>query len=380
MSIEGLTRSLRHLRRISPLTVDAGLAAIYVLIVAVEATAEPMTGAQLGLFAALTLILAACIVLRRRIPLAGQVVAAAALTAQSFLHLATEFSPLATLVCSYSVGQYASPARARLGTVVVVAGVVGFFAGTPGLQDTDPANLFSVLLVWLVAWGLGYSAARRRDEQERARRALERQVIAEERVRVSRELHDALGHTVNLLVVHAGAARLALDRDPAMTRSLLQGMEDTGRATLADLDRVLAGLRAESIVNRQEAAAPAPGLAQLPELVERFHDSGVDVRLTVDPTLRLPRDLDLSTYRIVQEALTNTLKHAAPCSATVVVERRNGCLIVEVSDTGPGIRAADRNGRGLVGIAERVAMYSGVLEHGDGESGGFRLRAVIPVP
>ena len=247
VSIEGLTRSLRRLRRISPLTVDAGLAAIYVLIVAVEATAEPMTGAQLGLFAALTLILAACIVLRRRTPLAAQVVAAAALTAQSFLHLATEFSPLATLVCSYSVGQYASPARARLGTVVVVAGVVGFFAGTPGLQDTDPANLFSVLLVWLVAWGVGYSAARRRDEQERARRALERQVIAEERVRVSRELHDALGHTVNLLVVHAGAARLALDRDPAMTRSLLQGMEDTGRATLADLDRVLAGLRAESI-------------------------------------------------------------------------------------------------------------------------------------
>ena len=381
MRIEGLTRPLRHLRRISPLTVDAGLAAIYVLIVAVEATAEPMTGARLGLHAALTLILATCIVLRRRIPLAAQVLAAAALTVQSFLHLATEFSPLATLVCSYSVGQYASPARARWGTLVVVAGVVGFFAGTPGLQHTDPANLFSVLLVWLVAWGLGYSAARRRDEQERARRALERQVIAEERVRVSRELHDVLGHTVNLLVVHAGAARLALDRDPAMTRSLLQGMEDTGRATLADLDRVLAGLRGDSPEDRQEpTTTPAPGLAQLPELVGRFQDSGVDVRLSMDPTLRLPRDLDLSTYRIVQEALTNTLKHAAPCSATVVVERANGCLVVEVSDTGPGVRATDRNGRGLVGIAERVSVSGGVLEHGDGESGGFRLRAVIPVP
>ena len=380
VGLYGLARPLRRLRRISPLTVDVGLGALYVLIVAVEATAEPLAGAGLGLLAALTLILATCIVLRRRVPLAAQVLATAALTAESFLPVATEFSPLATLVCSYAVGQYAHPVRARWGTLIIVAGVVAFFAGTPGLQRTEPANLFSVLLVWLVAWGLGYSAARRRDEQERARRSLERQVIAEERVRVSRELHDVLGHTVNLLVVHAGAARLALDRDPAMTRSLLQGMEDTGRATLADLDRVLAGLRSDSAGDRQDAGTPAPGLAQLPELVGRFRDSSVDVRLTVDPTLRLPRDLDLTAYRIVQEALTNALKHAAPCSATVVFERSNGSLIIEVSDTGPGVRATDRNGQGLVGIAERVWMSGGVLEHGDGESGGFRLRAMIPVP
>jgi signal transduction histidine kinase len=338
-----------------------------------------MAGAGLGLLAVLTLILATCIVLRRRVPLAALVLASAALTAESFLHVATEFSPLATLVCAYSVGQYASPVRARWATLIIVTGVVGFFAATPGLQRTDPANLFSVLLVWLVAWGLGYSAARRRDEQERARHALEGQVIAEERVRVSRELHDVLGHTVNLFVVQAGAARLMLDSDPATTRSLLQGMENTGRATLADLDRVLASLRPDPTDGDQDGTGPAPGLTQLPELVGRFHDSGVDVRLTLDPALRLPRDLDLSAYRIVQEALTNTLKHAAPCSATVIVERRNGSLIVEVSDTGPGVHATDRHGRGLVGIAERVSMLGGVLEHGDGESGGFRVRAVLPV-
>jgi signal transduction histidine kinase len=378
--LQGLVGTLRRLRRVSPLTVDVGLGAIFVLIVAVEATAESMAGGRLGLLAALTLVLAACIVLRRRIPLAAQVLATATLTLESFLQVATEFSPLATLVCSYSVGQYARAARARWGTLIIVAGVVGFFAATPGLHRTDPANLLSVLLVWLVAWALGYSTARRRDEQERAQRALERQVIAEERVRVSRELHDVLGHTVNLLVVHAGAARLALDSDPALTRSLLQGMENTGRATLADLDRVLTNLRADSTNGRQDAAAPAPGLAQLPELVGRFHDSGLDVRLTVDPMLRLPRDLDLTAYRIVQEALTNTLKHAAPCSATVVVARNNGSLTVEISDTGPGAHATDRHGRGLVGIAERVSMCGGVLEHGDSEPGGFRLRAVIPVP
>ena len=107
--------------------------------------------------------------------------------------------------------------------------------------------------------------------------------------------------------------------------SLLQGMENTGRATLADLDRVLASLRADPpTAERPDTIIPAPGLAQLPELVGRFHDSGVDARLTLDPALRLPRDLDLSAYRIVQEALTNTLKHAAPCSATVIVERGTG--------------------------------------------------------
>jgi signal transduction histidine kinase len=375
-----LGQSLRRLRGISPLTVDMGLGAIYVLIVAVEATAESMAGARLGLLAALTLVLTACLVLRRRIPLAAQVIAAAALTAESFLHVATEFSPLATLVCAYSVGQYATPVRARLGMLITVAGVVGFFAATPGLQRTDPANLISVLLVWLVAWGLGYSTSRRRDEQDRARRALEGQVIAEERVRVSRELHDVLGHTVNLFVVQAGAARLMLDSDLAMARALLEGMENTGRATLADLDRVLANLRSDTSDGSQDAAIPAPGLTQLPDLIGRFQDSGVDVRLTVDPNLRLPRDVDLSAYRIVQEALTNTLKHAAPCSATVVVERQNGSLIVEVSDTGPGVRATDRHGRGLIGIAERVSMFGGMLEHGNGRSGGFRLRAVLPVP
>jgi signal transduction histidine kinase len=205
-------------------------------------------------------------------------------------------------------------------------------------------------------------------------------VIAEERVRVSRELHDIVGHTVNLFVVQAGAARLTLDSDPNMTRSLLQGMENTGRATLADLDRVLASLRSDPTDVSQNGAGPAPGLTQLPELVGRFEDSGIDVRLIVDPILRLPRDLDLSVYRIVQEALTNTLKHAAPCSATVIVERTNGSLIVEVSDNGPGLRASDRHGRGLVGIAGRVSMSGGVLEHGNGQSGGFRLRAVLPVP
>ena len=382
MGFEGLTRPLGRVRRMPPPVVDAGIAMIFVLLVAAEAVRQPVPGGRTAVFAVLTLVMAVCLAVRRRWPLAAYAIATAALVVESFLHVATEFTPLATLVGAYSVGLYASRARARWGLLIVVAGVVGFFAGTPGLQRTNPVQLAYVLLIWLGGWGFGYARARRGEDGERVRRALEREVIAEERVRMSRELHDVVGHTVNLLVVQAGAARMVLDQDPTQARDLLKGMENTGRETLADLDRVLATLRDDTNrgEDRGDTANRAPGLAQLPDLVGRFHDSGVEAKLTIDPGLRLPRDLDLAAYRIVQEALTNTLKHAAPCSATVTVERRNGSMIIQVSDTGPGVRRADRHGRGLVGIAERVSMCGGVLEHGNGQDGGFRLRAVLPLP
>jgi signal transduction histidine kinase len=382
VGLEGLTRQLGRLRRVPPIVVDAGIALIFVVLVAAEAVRQPMPGGRTAVFVVLTLVMAVCLAVRRRWPLAAYAIGTAALVAESFLHVATEFTPLATLVGAYSVGLYATRARARWGLLIVVAGVVGFFAGTPGLRQTNPVRLAYVLLIWLGGWGFGYARARRGEDQERVRQALEREVVAEERVRMSRELHDVVGHTVNLLVVQAGAARMVLDQDPAQARDLLKGMEETGRETLADLDRVLATLRDDTKPgdDRRDTANRAPGLAQLTDLVGRFHDSGVDARLSIDPGLRLPRDLDLAAYRIVQEALTNTLKHAAPCSATVAVERVNGSMIIEVSDTGPGVRRADPHGRGLVGIAERVSMCGGVLEHGNGRDGGFRLRAVLPLP
>jgi signal transduction histidine kinase len=382
VGLEGLTRQLGRLRRVPPMVVDAGIALIFVVLVAAEAVRQPVPGGRTAVFVVLTLVMAVCLAVRRRWPLAAYAIGTAALVAESFLHVATEFTPLATLVGAYSVGLYATRARARWGPVIVVAGVVGFFAGTTGLQRTDPVQLAYVLLIWLGGWGFGYARARRGEDQERVRRAVEREVVAEERVRMSRELHDVVGHTVNLLVVQAGAARMVLDRDPAQARDLLKGMEETGRETLADLDRVLETLRDDTKPgdDRRDTANRAPGLAQLTDLVGRFHDSGVDAELSIDPGLRLPRDLDLAAYRIVQEALTNTLKHAAPCSATVAVERVNGSMIIEVSDTGPGVRRADPQGRGLVGIAERVSMCGGVLEHGNGRDGGFHLRAVLPLP
>ena len=380
---ESSARLRSRLRSLPAAWFDTGLAVVFVAIVAAELLRTPAADGTASLLAGvLTSILGVSLALRRRTPLAACVAATAALTAESAQQVATDFSPTATLVCAYSVGLHPNRSRALWGPPVVVVGVLGFFTFTPGLDRADPVEVVSVLLVWLAAWVVGYSTARRRDEQQRARRAIGRQVVAEERMRMSRELHDLVGHTVNLLVVQSGAARLMLDRDPAAARELLRGMERTGRETLADLDRVLASLSADSTEPSAslDGLTPTPGLAQLPDLVERFTDSGVQVTLRCDPTLRLPRDLDLSAYRVVQEALTNALKHAAPCSATVSVRRDNGSMVIEVSDTGPGLRATNGRGRGLAGMRERVLTSGGTLEYGKGPGGGFHLRAVLPLP
>src|SRR5829696_5974957 len=137
------------------MVVDAGIAMIFVVLVAAEAVRQPVPGGRTAVFAVLTLVMAVCLTLRRRWPLATYAIATAALVVESFLHVATEFTPLATLVGAYSVGVYASRARARWGLVIVFSGVVGYFAGTPGLQRTDPVQLAYVLLIWL---GAGASA------------------------------------------------------------------------------------------------------------------------------------------------------------------------------------------------------------------------------
>ena len=391
MRTDGLTRPLARLRgpidRLRGLpapVVDGGLAVIFLAAVAAERIQAPLDGGPATLVAAvLTLVLAGSLALRRRFPLAALLASTAALCAGSLLHIPSAVAPIANQVNVYSQGLYATRARARWGPPIAVMGVILYFVGAGSTSLFDPAG---VLFVWLATWAVGYSTARRREEQERARRAIQRQVLAEERTRMARELHDLVGHTVNLLVVQAGAARLTLDRDPTTAREILTGMEQAGREALTDLDHVLATLRADPATRDPGAPpgpgdlSPSPGLAQLPALVDRLTDSGIDVTLSLDSTMRLPRNLDLSAYRIVQEGLTNALKHAAPCSATVAVHQDGAAVVVEVSDDGPGLPDSHVPGRGLLGIAERVSLCGGVFEHGGGERGGVRLRAVLPLP
>lgn len=363
----------------SPRLVDAGLAVVFISATVIERLAgEPLPPWRLAIAALAALGVAANLAVRRRLPLAGFLVGTVALLIQPILDVPSAVAPYANQICLYSLGAYATRARAWWGPPVVLISVPLYFAASDS-ATFEPAG---VLFVWLVTWWLGYGTARRREDQERARQAVRAQVLAEERARTARELHDVIGHTVNVLVVQAGAARLTLEHDRSTARDLLLAMEQTGRDALGELDQVLGTMRQEPApleTAGNSAPTAAPGLAQIPDLVSRLVGSGVDVRLRIDPQLRLPHNLDLSAYRIVQEGLTNALKHAAPCSADVVVRRDGASVVVEVCDDGTGADPRDIGGRGLLGLAERVAMHGGAMEHGRRSCGGFRLRAVLPL-
>jgi signal transduction histidine kinase len=255
----------------------------------------------------------------------------------------------------------------------MLPGIAAYFAG----EDTavPPAVPAGVVFAWLITWAVGYAGARRRERQEGDRRLMRRDAVLDERHRIARELHDLIGHTMSVMLVRTGAARVVLDRDPDKAREILAGVERTGREALDELDRVLGVLRREDGTDLQ------PGLAELPRLVERTAEAGMTVTAQVDPPQpHLPGSIDLSAYRIVQEALTNAFRHGRAASATVVVRCDGQRVDVQVTDDGDGPPPGYQPGRGLLGIAERAAVFGGTIEHGRGDGGGFRVRAVLPLP
>jgi signal transduction histidine kinase len=212
---------------------------------------------------------------------------------------------------------------------------------------------------------------------------MRRQAIADERSRLARELHDLVGHTVNVMVVQAGAARLVLDRDRAKAREIVTSLEFTGRQALAELDRMLGVLRRDG--PHAGAGTPLdqdlsmPRIADLPQLAQRMTAAGLRVTVRIGPPFpQVPRSVEMSAYRIVQEALTNSLKHGAARSAIVTVRLDRRGLDIAVSDDGSGPPDGYQPGRGLLGISERVSAFGGSLQHGRSERGGFQLRAVLP--
>jgi signal transduction histidine kinase len=281
-------------------------------------------------------------------------------------------SPFPNLIGLYSLGLYGSPARARLGPVLVLPGVLAYFAPQ---ADESVAAPVGVLFVWLLAWAAGYSTARRRERMESRRRLMRREAIIDERVRIARDLHDVIGHAVNAMLVQAGAGRMVLDTDPDRAREMLAGVERTGRDALGELDRVLGVLRADD--------DSQPGLDDLDQIVRPMVDAGIAVRVHIEPAAQgLPRSLELSAYRIVQEGLTNALRHGHARSAEVVVGVTDGAMVVVVRDDGRGPAPGYQPGRGLLGIAERVGVFGGTVEHGHGHGPGtgFTLRAELPLP
>ena len=214
---------------------------------------------------------------------------------------------------------------------------------------------------------------------EREQGERERLAVAEERARIAREMHDVLTHNVSVMVVQASAAKRMVDHDPARAREALTSVEETGREALAEMRRTLGVLRDEG---EQAALSPQPSMDELDALLDRARARGLDVALEVEgERRRVQSSVALSCFRIVQEALTNTIEHADADHARVRVRYTPGEVEIDISDDGRGSRPAALNGtgQGLVGMRERVAMLGGRLETGYRAGGGFEVRATLPL-
>ncbi|MEU8819742.1 histidine kinase [Actinoplanes sp. NPDC048796] len=238
---------------------------------------------------------------------------------------------------------------------------------------------------FLVLLPIGLAVNGMRTWRERADRLRQeradalREAARQERARIARELHDIVTHNVSMMVIQAGAARKVLDNAPEAARDALLAVEEGGRAALGELRGVMGLL---SAADDEDDLTPQPGLAQLPPLIDRVRDAGVDVTVTTSgEKYPLPAGLELAAYRVVQEALTNTVKHAAGASATVDVAYAPDGLRITVTDTGgrPTPESARSTGRGLAGLRERLAVYGGTLQAAARLTGGYRVQARLPL-
>ncbi|MFB4269854.1 sensor histidine kinase [Nonomuraea sp. GTA35] len=235
------------------------------------------------------------------------------------------------------------------------------------------------------SWRQRLEAGRRRfADLERAQEEAMRKAVQEERSRIAAELHDVVTHNVNVMVIQAGAARKVMDTAPSRSKQAMLAVEAGGRAAMAELRHVmglLAGPESERAGSSADGLEPQPGLDQLDSLIERVRAAGVPVSVEISPPPGpLPPGVELTVYRVVQEALTNTIKHAAGAQASVSIGHRGDWLEIEVTDTGGSrtTRAGDGQGRGLIGLRERLALYGGTLRAGPQSGGGYRITAGIP--
>jgi len=248
-------------------------------------------------------------------------------------------------------------------------------------------QLIFVSLIFAIVWVVGFSLGRKfaeadeakeravRAEREREQRA--RDAVAEERARIARELHDVVGHSVSVMTVQASGVRRLLRPDQEREREALLIVERTGREALAEMRRMVGVLRRPE---EAPALAPQPSLEHLERLVEQAREAGLPVELRVEgEAVQLPAGVDLTAYRLVQEGLTNALKHARATRAEVLVNYGDGQIEVVVSDDGKGVGNSDGGGHGLVGMRERVSVYGGELDAGPQPGGGYRLRAKLPL-
>lgn len=353
---------------------------------------DPITGPR-ALTAMLPLLLAAPLWWRRRRPLLTCALVMSGLVGQALLsgHAAEGlYGVVASGLASYSVAAHSLRRRALVGLAVVLVGYGVWMAFDANVRSGRAGELWaaSFFALYLVAaWLVGSVLQTRRLAARAAARsaAVEREAeraVAEERARIARDLHDIVSHNLSVLVVQAAGGRARAEHDPAVTAATLEKIESTGRQALVEMRRLLGVLRTGDEPGAASPAllAPTPGIEALQALARTVREAGVDVSLSVDTAgSGVPGAVQVSAYRIVQEALTNVLKHAGPgARADVVVRVEGQGLMVAVSDDGRGPSPTSGLGHGLRGMRERVTVLGGELRAGGRPEGGFLVSAWLP--
>ena len=328
---------------------------------------------------------------RRRRPVAAAYVAAAGLALQGVLVVSTtSVAEIATmLVLAFSLGAHASTRGALAGLAALVAAIVTVAIGSSDAGSDSAGGLASIpffagipcLAGMAVRAARGYAGRLERlsEQLERERERSSRLAVAEERAVIARELHDVVSSGVGVMTVQAAGAGRIVERDPRRARDALAAIESAGRSALVELERMLAVMR----TTQEDAPTETPGLGDLASLASRLAAGGLDLEFTSEGAIPAAAPaLELAVYRIVQEALTNAMKHAGGARVRATVRYEPRSIEVEVVDDGDGhgVAAATAGGHGLIGMRERVALFRGEFDAGPGGERGFRVHARLPVP
>jgi signal transduction histidine kinase len=331
------------------------------------------------------------VAVRRRNPMRILIVTGLAITFYSLLGYPQSNGQFGVFLAFYTVAANEPRRRATVAAAITAAGILVSLASYAAFSSAGwTASLTGTYLSFGLAWLIGDNLRVRRAytrqledraiELERDREEKAAQAVTEERARIARELHDVVAHHVSVMVVQAAGARRIADKDPAAARMALEAVEAAGRTALTEMRRMLEVLRADD-----PGMGPQPGLAELERLISQVRDVGLPVELNVEGNACcLPAGMDLAAYRIVQEALTNTVKHGGKATARVNVRYSDDNLEIEVIDDGRGAAAPllateASGGHGLIGMKERVALYGGELQTGPILPGGYRVFARLPL-
>jgi signal transduction histidine kinase len=381
-------RFVAWFRTLNPWVLDAALGTLFTItgLVSLFGGGEPKIDYRDAdaLGAALSLAASLPFFVRRRAPFATALISTAAVTVMLLLDYQSNTQTQMVLVSAYTLASHAEGMRRVVGFTFleVCVGIVAA-VGTVGASTSE---IILAGAFYAAAYSFGSAMRNRRlylEQVEERAAILEREheeaskrALADERLRIAQELHDVVAHSMGVIAVQAGVGSHVIDTDPAEAKKSLDAISTTSRTALGEIRRLLGVLRADE----DGGYEPAPGLADLDRLFADVRGAGVTVDVRVDGERHeLPPGVDLTAYRIVQEALTNVLKHAGPAAVTVTVGYEPDMVRLEVVDDGRGVNGrSPGGGHGLVGMRERVAVYGGTLETGPRTGGGFRVAACLP--